>query len=239
MHVPILAALDNEWQVLAQDLAANQRFRLWKEQDRAFTSIADLSGLMAVANDRSDLAAGDAVLAALARRAPTDPLAARVLLQALLPGLKSIIRSWRRCRGADDLTSEVMTVAFERIRCYPFDRRPRRIAANVLLDVRQVLWRRLERQRRLDDRLGRAVSLDDEGIGTGDQSSASEELIDLVSEAVRTGRIPKRDGRLILLYRVLGVPTPEVAAAEGRRPAAIERSRQRAEANLATSAEVA
>jgi hypothetical protein len=124
MHIPILAALDHEWTLLAQDSAANARFRLWKEQYPALASIDDLPGLLAVANDRSDLGAGDSVLAALAHQAPADAVAAQVLLHALLPGLKSIIRTCRPWRGADDLASEVITVALERIRCYPFDRRP-------------------------------------------------------------------------------------------------------------------
>jgi DNA-directed RNA polymerase specialized sigma24 family protein len=235
MHIPILVALDNEWTLLAQDSTANGRFRMWKEQYPALASIDDLPGLLALANDRSDLAAGDSVLAALAQQAPTDTLAAQVLLHALLPGLKSIIRSCRSCQGADDLASEVITVALERIRCYPYDRRPQRIAANVLRDVRQHIWRKLDRQRRLAGRLGRAVPFEDERIGAPEETPASEELIDLVSEAVRTGRVSNRGGRLILLYRVLGVPTPTLAAAEGRTPDAVERSRQRAEADLAAA----
>ena len=235
MHIPILAALDHEWTLLAQDPAANARFRLWKEQYPALASVDGLPELLAVANDRSDLAAGDAVLAVLAHQAPADPVAAQVLLHALLPGLKSIIRSCRPWRGADDLASEVITVALERIRCYPFDRRPQRIAANVLRDVRQHIWRKLDRERRLAERLGRAVPFEDERIGTPEEMASSEELIDLVSEAVRTGGVSSRGGRLILLYRVLGIPTPTLAAAEGRSPDAVERSRQRAEADLAAA----
>ncbi|MCA1845382.1 MAG: hypothetical protein LC792_19760, partial [Actinobacteria bacterium] len=88
---------------------------------------------------------------------------------------------------------------------------------------------------RLTERLGRAVPFEDERIGAPEATPASEELIDLVSEAVRTGRVSNRGGRLILLYRVLGVPTPTLAAAEGRSPNAVERGRQRAEADLAAA----
>lgn len=239
MHIPILAALDNEWTVLAQDRSAHRQFLSWKEDDPALASVEDLAGLLAIANNRVDLEASDGVLAGLARRAPTDTLAAQVLLHALLPGLKRVIRTcWRR-RGADDFASEVITVALERIRCYPFDRRPRRIAANVLRDVRQRVLRQLAREQRLADRLGKTVPFDEERIGSANESTATEELIDLVSEAVRTGRMTRRGGRLILLYRVLGVTTPALAAAEGRHPLAVERGRQRAEAGLAAVAEVA
>jgi DNA-directed RNA polymerase specialized sigma24 family protein len=239
MHIAILAALDNERKILAGDRSAERRFQEWKQTDPALSSIENLTGLLDVANNRSDLAGGDAALAALARRAPTDTLATQLLLHALLPGLKGIIRSFRPGRGADDLASEVVTIALERIRCYPFDRRPQRIAANVLLDVRQRIVRQQARQRRLADRLGRAVPFEEERIGSPDDPSSSEELIDLVSEAVRTGRVSPRGGRLILLYRVLGVTTPALAATEGRRPDAVERRRQRAEADLAAATEVA
>lgn len=239
MHIPILAALDNDWTVLSRDRSAQRQFLRWKQEDPALASIEDLAGLLAVANNRTDLEAGDAVLAALARRAPTDTLAAQVLLHALLPGLKRVIRTcWRR-RGADDFASEVITVALERIRCYPFDRRPQRIAANVLRDVRQRVLRQLARQQRLADRLGRPVPFDEERISSGNESTPTEELIDLVSDAVRTGHMSPRGGRLILLYRVLGVPTRTLAAAEGRQPHAVERGRQRAEAELVAAADVA
>ncbi len=239
MHIPILAALENEWLVLAQDPAAERSFQTWRKADSALAQIENLAGVLTVANNREDLAAGDAVLASLARRAPGEALAAQVLLHALLPGLKGIIRSCHPRHGADDLASEVITVALERIRCYPFDRRPQRIAANVLLDVRQHVWRKLARQRRLADRLGQEIPFEEERFSAANRTAASEELIDLVSEAVRSGRVSKRGGRLILLYRVLGVSTPTLAAAEGRRPDAVERSRQRAEADLAASADVA
>lgn len=239
MHIPILAALDNEWPVLCRDRSAHRQFLRWKEEDPALRSIADLAGLLAVTRDRANLDASDAVLAALARRAPTDTLAAQVLLHALLPGLKRVIRTCRPRRGADDFASEVVTVALERIRSYPFERRPQRIAPNVLRDVRQRVVRQLIREQRLAERLGPAVPFDEERFGSPDEATSSEELIGLVSEAVRTGRLSHRGGRLILLYRVLGVTTPALAAAEGRRPDAIERRRQRAEAELAATAEVA
>jgi DNA-directed RNA polymerase specialized sigma24 family protein len=235
MCIQILVALDQERHVLAGDPAAHRRFEQWKQEEPVLAAVKDVAGLLAVANNRGDLEAGDAVLAVLARRAPSDPLAAQILLHALMPGLKQLIRSCHAGSGGDDLASEVLTVALERIRCYPFDRCPRRIAANILRDVRQHIWRKLARQRRMADRLGKAVSFEDERVGRGDEKSSSDQLVDLVADAVRRGRVSLRGGRLILMYRVLGVPTAVLADAEGRSFSAVERSRQRAEADLAAA----
>lgn len=235
MSIPILCALEQEWRSLVEDRPARRRFEQWKREEPALSAIEDVAELLAVANDRADLDTGDAVLAVLARRAPTDPLAAQLLLHALMPGLKHIIRSLHNGPGGEDLASEVLTEALERIRCYPFDRRPRRIAANILRDVRQHIWRKLDRQQRLADRLGQVISLEEDRLRLGPLPSSSDELVGLVTDAVRRGRVSRRGGRLILLYRVLGVPTEDLAGSEGRSFSAIERARHRAEADLAAA----
>lgn len=234
MPIPILVALEHERCSLVADRCAHRRFEQWRAEEPVLSDVDNLDALLAVANNRRDLDAGDAVLAVLARRAPSDPLAGQLLFHALMPGLKQIIRSCNPGRGADDLASDVLTAALERIRCYPFERRPQRIAANILRDVRQHIWRKLARQRRLADRLGEIVSFDEERDGVAEPSS-SDELVDLVADAVRRGRISRRSGRLILLHRVVGVSTAEIATAEGRSFGAIERARQRAEADLAAA----
>jgi DNA-directed RNA polymerase specialized sigma24 family protein len=234
MPIPILAALDHDRCALVADRRARERFEQWKSEEQVLSEVDDLAGLLALANNRRDLDAGDAVLAVLARRAATERLAGQLLLHALMPGLKGIIRSCNPGRGADDLASDVITTAWERIHCYPYARRPQRIAANILRDVRQQIWRKQARQQRLAERLGEVVAFDDDRDGSP-QPSPSDELVDLVADAVRRGRISRRSGRLILLHRVVGVSTDEIARSEGRTFCAIERARQRAEADLAAA----
>ena len=68
------------------------------------------------------------------------PLAARIVLQRLVPGLRSIAR--RRGRRPDDgdtqapdLFHDLLANAWIVIRCYPIERRPFNVAANLLKDV--------------------------------------------------------------------------------------------------------
>lgn len=85
--------------------------------------------------EHADLA--DQRLAELVAEAAHDPLAARIVLQRLLPGLVSIARRRGRQRFALTvrLYNELLATAWIVIRCYPIHRRPQRVAANLLLDV--------------------------------------------------------------------------------------------------------
>lgn len=79
----------------------------------------------------------DAYLSELTRIAADDSLAARIVLHRILPGLVTI--AVRRApitpnglSGAFDL---VISAAWLVIRQFPIDRRPRRVAANLLMDI--------------------------------------------------------------------------------------------------------
>lgn len=79
----------------------------------------------------------DEYLSALTRIASHDDLAARIILQRILPGLVTI--AVRRApitpgglAGAFDL---VVSAAWLVIRQFPIDRRSRRVAANLLMDI--------------------------------------------------------------------------------------------------------
>jgi DNA-binding CsgD family transcriptional regulator len=75
------------------------------------------------------------VLSGLLALAGTDDLAARVVLQRLLPGLFAIARRWqRRCGESCDAVAEVVSAAWGVIREYPLERRPHHLVANLLHD---------------------------------------------------------------------------------------------------------
>jgi hypothetical protein len=81
------------------------------------------------------------ILEALAQLAPHDELAARTLLQALMPGL---VRLASHLDKADlELYEELAAMAWERIRTYPACR-PGPVAANILRDVRKRYWQHRE-----------------------------------------------------------------------------------------------
>ena len=71
--------------------------------------------------------------------ATADELAARTLLQALLPGIVSFAR--RSAVGDPSVAiGEMVSIAWERIRTYPLHR-PGSVAANVLWDTRSCYWK--------------------------------------------------------------------------------------------------
>lgn len=105
----------------------------------------------------------DAMQAALVRLAQTgDQAAAGTLIVQLRPGLTGVAwRAWhRRCAGPRPFTSladtrdEVLSAFGETLACHPLDRRPARIAANLVLDTHQRLWRAAAR----DDRAAAAAA---------------------------------------------------------------------------------
>jgi len=69
--------------------------------------------------------------------------------------------------------------------------------------------------------------------------TTAEQVLGLVSDAVASGRLSRRHGRLIVKHRVLGYSTAEIAEAEGRSRVAVRTMRARAEASLAAAVAVA
>jgi DNA-directed RNA polymerase specialized sigma24 family protein len=135
----VLANLDSEWRHVARCGSGRRALQRWAAVQPALGGARDLGGLL---ERRRSSAAGPAILAALAQLAPSDELAARTLLQALLPGLVRLART----TAADDTEAidEMVSLAWERIRTYP-PGRPGSVAANVVLDVRK-RYRRYRRR---------------------------------------------------------------------------------------------
>jgi hypothetical protein len=127
-----LAALDREWGELNRSPATVEVLDRWR---RAEPALAGLPTLAAILEERrSDAEAAPAILAALARLAADDHLAARCLLQALVPGM---VRMASTIYADDPLAfDELVSLGWERIRTYPTSR-PGSVAANVLWDVRK------------------------------------------------------------------------------------------------------
>lgn len=146
--------------------------------------------------DDADLA--DGRLAQLVAEAAHDPLAARIVLQRLLPGLISIARRRGRQRFALTvrLYNELLANAWIVIRCYPIHRRPQRVAANLLLDVEYQTFVREARLVRVRTVAHRGATWD--GLGTaglnGTPSGAShafDELLEVLRDAREAGARPQ------------------------------------------------
>lgn len=202
---PTLTELDREWRDLCRATTSHTALKQWASTEAALAGLLTLDAVLVERKDDAD--AAPAILAALARLAVDDRLAARTLLQAMLPGLVKLAAT---CWADDpDALEELVSLAWVRIRTYPVSRLGP-VAANVFMDVRK----RYREHRAIDAPDGTGPELPLAGI----EPSAEEIVLgrcaigDVIA-AERDGVIDVVALGLILRTRVDDVPL-ELAAAE-------------------------
>jgi hypothetical protein len=86
---------------------------------------------------RHDCDESDTYLLELVRLAATDRLAAQIVLHRVLPPVISIAqrRGKRHAGGIEGAIGDLVTQAWFVISCYPVERRPRKVAANIVRDI--------------------------------------------------------------------------------------------------------
>jgi len=193
----VVERLEAEWPALATG-PVQGRLRCWAKEEEALAGFATAQQLirhLRSLRGRGD--AEDAILAALVRQAGGDPLAARVVLQALLPGLKNLAgRLLLEPDERDEIWSALLAHGWERIRRYPLERRPTRIAANVLLDTLQRTTRELKRQRRNRRELAGDLSPQQPA------NPAASDVEQVLRHAVAATAISDEEAELILRTRI-------------------------------------
>lgn len=227
----VFSLLDEEWARIEHSSEGADALRAWKVAEPRLEPLATLAELVAhVRSLRGYPAEADAVLVAIAKHAASDNLAVRTLLQLLLPGCKALARRYAWMGAPGDVAAAIVGAAYERIRTYPVTRRPARVAANVICDVRQRL---------LLDHSGRRYEIpvadvqhlvrdeDDEPV-----LSCSEELVRVLSWAVQHSDFPVEGARLIARTRIAEVPVIELSSAEGIAPQSLRQRRLRFEHRL-------
>ena len=214
--------LDKEWDQVVRSEAAAEAARRWGEADPA---LAGLSSLQDVLDRRLDPKAAPRVMAAVARLAATDQLAARTLLQALVPGLICLMQDI--AVGDADALDHLVALAWERIRTYP-PGRPGSVAGNVLYDVRK----RYRRERRLTRLRGGVRTVEEATVPSAEELVLDRTLLGDVTDAQRRGVISNAALELILRTRVGGEFLYEVAAEKTMTVANLNQQRYRAERRL-------
>lgn len=201
--------LQGEWERLSLSSTAIDTARSWALGITIDTldDVLGASGYGAVGRDAAD---DDPMLARLVTLARHDTLAARILLQRMMPGLAVIAR--RRSRdGGDEYQAgdDVLAAAWTVIRTYPVERRPRFIAVNLLRDADYYAFRRGFR------RVDRDIPTASESFErTADDTVEAEtmcSIADIVHLAVRAG---VSDDDLNLVRRLAAGVRPEQIAAE-------------------------
>lgn len=131
---------------------------------------------------------GDRCLAQVIARASHDELAARIVLQRILPPLIAIAaRRGRIVKGGfNEAFSTTLGHAWILIRTYPLDRRPAKIASNLVRDAEYHAFVREARLKRVAE-----CSLTERVITTQPSitpTSAQDELGDVIEESPRLTR---------------------------------------------------
>jgi hypothetical protein len=225
----LTARLDREWEQLCRRPAVLARARAWHVTATPFRSLGELLRLAGYRVAPSPEA--DELLRRLVRVAADDPLAARVVLQRILPGLLVIVRREQLRDPGVDALDLLAAEAWLAIVTYRADVRRTDVAAKLLNDARhRAFTNPRRRQEHTREEIVAPATLDLPRLPQ--PSSSFEELTILLREARRDGLA---DADLAVVRDYLSDASADELAAAGevtvrtlrnRRRRSIERIRQ-------------
>lgn len=193
-----------EWNRLRSRPSSIAAARAWSLTERPITDLDDVLDAVGYESPRTDDA--ERRLRQLVLLAGDDELAARVVIQRILPGLLAVVRRRRRSAG-DDAFDELLGAAWVAIRTFNPDRRPACLAAALIADADERAFRRATRRRSHDE-----LPTSELGHLPDDRPQHPvDELNDLFDAALAAG-VTETDIRL--LRQLLAAPTANALAAE-------------------------
>jgi hypothetical protein len=110
--VTVIDELELEWERLSESPSAAAALERWKEEDAGLAQLGRLGDIVADVGE-NDI---DEVLAALTRRAAAEELAARALLQLLLPACRRLVDSRADAGHAREFSVSVVNAALSEVR---------------------------------------------------------------------------------------------------------------------------
>ncbi len=198
--------LDRDWRRLVRGILP-QRLRAWARSEPALAAFPEPTRLIAFLRSDASAPSKDKVLRPLVRIARDEPLAARVVLEALAPGLTRLAeRVIFDERDRDELWALILGHAWQQIRSYPLERRPAKIAANLILETRRAALAEFTRDRH------RRRDLPPRPLSERAALPTSADVDTLLARAVAAGAISADEAELILRTRIDEVPLRQVAA---------------------------
>ncbi len=221
--------LDAEWEIVRKSPAAATALTRWRTDERlaAFEDPQEILAATAIGVDPDH---SEVILRALAEQAVRCPVAARTLLQALLPGICAAARRARFHLGEDALAHATAEACVRIVGGVPA-RRPGRVAANVIMDVRAALMNSPGEPRNEMLVCESDVILESQPAPTPNDAPA-DHVIDLVTAAHEAGVISHHAARVIVATRAYGFAIEEVARSTGRAACGLRQLRRRAEAAI-------
>jgi hypothetical protein len=205
----LLSRLQREWNLLNGRPSVVRRATAWKLTPRVLLSLDELLVLTGLGTGPMDSSSDETMgrLVALARH---DDLAARVVLQRMLPGLSACAKRNAgsfdtRLDALDELLSEAWTV----IRSFPIEQRDRYVIKNLLRDCEYRAFLKA-RRRMLVHELTDPAHFDQ---AVEPDESAAEPLAVLVELLGRARAAGMSDADLTMVTTLLNTSTVKQAAA--------------------------
>jgi DNA-directed RNA polymerase specialized sigma24 family protein len=178
---PTVRTLVQEWSALSKAPSTLRRVNGWGLPGKRVANLDEVLIRAGFGLEATD-SVGDQYLFKLVIRAANDELATRIVLQRLLPPLISIAaRRGKLARGGfDEALTDTVAQAWIQIRTYPINKRPIKIASNLVRDSEYFAFVRDSRLKQL------AVAWGDEVIDMiptpETQPNSEEELTILLGE---------------------------------------------------------
>lgn len=232
---------NKEWRRIVDDPGTRQHLASWPAGSPAARYPEPQQLLAATGRDGGlPMAEADRVLAGVVRLAPDDGLAARLALQRVLPGLvrAAVRRTVARPGDRQSMFDDLATTAWLVIRSYPIDRRPAKIAANVVRDAEYLTCVRPFRLRSGSELPVGAIERQDhrraglDGRPTSHSRHAGEEVDAVLAAAVAQG-LPDDDLALVRALYLERRPVADVAHQMAVTPRTVYNRKMAAVARLA------
>lgn len=235
----LIGALQDEWGAVADSSRYREALGRWQVTEPDLAGFSSPAGVVVWCRAQPDPREANRPVGALLRVAG-DPLAARTLLQLIIPGLTVRIgramgreAQCRRMAGVkDELVQEVVAAAWERI--VALAGTSPKWPACVLVEG---AWRRVRQRRetaRACQRRLWPLEAAREAVDAEWTRTTAEELTVCLIEAVREGRLQPGQAGVVYTTRVLGVPPKALAGRCGPDERAVRARRARAERTLTT-----
>ena len=192
-----------EWTRLRTRPDHLRRASTWQILDRPVGSLDDI--LVAVGYECDPTPDTERRLRQLVALAHGDELAARVVIQRIMPGLLAVVR--RRRGQSDHVFEELIGAAWIAVRTYNPSRSPRSIAAALISDADYSAFRADARRRSSTER---PVDPQSAELPHVHEPSSCEQLAELLADAADAG-VAADD--LELLRQLLAAPTTNQLAA--------------------------
>ncbi|MDQ3737982.1 MAG: hypothetical protein M3337_02290 [Actinomycetota bacterium] len=191
----IAARLDREWERLARHRPSIERARRWPVTDGPIDHLDEVLAAAGygVSPDATAARAStddNAVVRDLVRLARSDDLAARIVLQRILPGLRHRAHLWSGRGGSthnyEDTLGELIAVSWTLIRTYDVETRLGFVAANLVRDSAHYAFIAPKRRRSSSEEVTDPADLHDDET-PAPTPAPSTELAELLEAAAGAG----------------------------------------------------